>query len=229
MALPCSSERIVYWAWSIFSAAALFVSTCWTKARRSFPRMRRRPMWDTSKMPHLLRHQRCSAMMPVGYWIGMYQPPKSTIVAPAAMWASQRTVFFSSLMFFAPYLRSRFCRSPRSLLRDIPFFQAIIEQYLYKKSKTQNRMHHTTLRKTMQVSQAFSESPPVFPQFVSPILTYQIPFLRSLLHRMQEGPRKRPCVRLRRQRRSPARPVCHPGTPWAVSPEFFGVFPGFGL
>ena len=50
--------------------------------------MSRRPMWLTSKIPQSLRQYRCSATMPVGYWMGISHPPKSTRVAPAATWAS---------------------------------------------------------------------------------------------------------------------------------------------
>ena len=43
-----------------------------------------RPMWDTSKIAQCLRQYRCSVMIPSGYWIGISQPPKSTIVAFAS-------------------------------------------------------------------------------------------------------------------------------------------------
>ncbi len=52
------------------------------------PRRTKRPMCETSNRPAPPRVARCSAMIPVGYWTGMSQPPKSTILAPAATcWA----------------------------------------------------------------------------------------------------------------------------------------------
>ena len=45
-------------------------------------------MWLTSKRLQLCRVNRCSATMPSGYWMGISQPPKSTMVAPAFTWAS---------------------------------------------------------------------------------------------------------------------------------------------
>ena len=45
-------------------------------------------MWLTSNRLQQERVYKCSATMPSGYWMGISQPPKSTMVAPAAMWAS---------------------------------------------------------------------------------------------------------------------------------------------
>ncbi len=62
------------------------------------PLTRISPMWLTSNSPTLVRTATCSLMMPVGYWTGMSQPPKSTIFAPRARWTAFRGVFFSSVM-----------------------------------------------------------------------------------------------------------------------------------
>ena len=40
-------------------------------------------------------------MMPLGYWMGISHPPKSTISAPAATWTSYSWVRFSSLIRFS--------------------------------------------------------------------------------------------------------------------------------
>ena len=88
MALPFSSGIMAYCACLISSAITLLESTCCKKAILSGPSISSLPMWETSKSPHAWRVYRCSATMPVGYCIGISHPPKSTISAPAATWAS---------------------------------------------------------------------------------------------------------------------------------------------
>ena len=88
MTQPFSSGIRAYWDWFTSRASTLLERTCCRNLTFSGPSMSRRPMWLTSKIPQSLRQYRCSATMPVGYWMGISHPPKSTRVAPAATWAS---------------------------------------------------------------------------------------------------------------------------------------------
>src|SRR5688572_33451766 len=50
-------------------------------------------MWLTSKTPQPWRTALCSAVMPLGYWIGISKPANETIFAPAARWMAWKGVF----------------------------------------------------------------------------------------------------------------------------------------
>src|SRR5712691_7313707 len=73
---------------------ASFMVMCWTANKASGPSRRISPMWLTSKIPTPLRPALCSTTIPPfeGYWTGISQPSKSTILAPIPRWTALRAV-----------------------------------------------------------------------------------------------------------------------------------------
>src|ERR1700688_4629429 len=55
-------------------------------------------IWLTSNSPHFWRTALCSAVMPAGYWTGISNPAKGTILAPRATWMSWNGVCFRDMI-----------------------------------------------------------------------------------------------------------------------------------
>src|SRR5690606_27681344 len=62
------------------------VSAACSRSNASGPVTRTVPRWLTSNTAASVRQARCSASVPVGYWIGISHPPNGAILAPRARW-----------------------------------------------------------------------------------------------------------------------------------------------
>ncbi len=87
MTPPSSAHSSEYWAPPRAIWETSFVSSCWSAASAPSPVVITSPMCETSNIPAPLRTASCSAPTPA-YWIGISQPAKSAIRAPAATWRS---------------------------------------------------------------------------------------------------------------------------------------------
>src|SRR5690606_11679687 len=77
------------WVYCVRPAEILprsLVNAACSRSSAPGPVTRTVPRWLTSKTAASVRHAWCSASVPVGYWIGISQPPNGTIFAPSARW-----------------------------------------------------------------------------------------------------------------------------------------------
>src|SRR5690606_7184603 len=80
------SSRCVYWVRPGPILDRSLVSVACSRSNASDPVTRTVPRWLTSNTAASVRQARCSARVPVGYWIGISHPPNGAILAPRARW-----------------------------------------------------------------------------------------------------------------------------------------------